>query len=903
MRIPALRHSIVPSLNWDEDTDAFLAIDTRAEPVGKIDEFTQRYQLRCREASSGQLSVDFNPGNSARAVLTNECNQLLGVFENIYNGIDAVVYFSTEPLSSITVTLNIMLLNRYNNTSYYGKFDESSFSWTGALEDCYSNVHLFPENGHYFMLIEDYGLVGRHLLVDIFPNTCSALSTTSLRVDNQGFTRPDRNFIIRNPNQFAAQQINVRNLVSRTPSTRYFNPSLSVLVPTANDFASYTYTFSPAISGMANGEVVSMLCYQSSYLRDSNYYPVNARMQKLTLPTGETSLRIPDEMASPYYIGEYDNRGFLYSDTPILTQENQGGKAVVTDGVPADVYFTQVSSPEKVQTPITATNNVFNKGYNFLQWIQAKASPFNFTLLSAKLITRITLQDGVYLFSQSGTPHIRVGASSSAPTAFYANTVSEFPIAGVIQATGTSAYNALRGDFMTHLSMPQSNINNEGDCINSAWVPFASLGRTLHGITTKPYYTPLFGLKISQINKFLSVGDGRLAAVVNNATLYISSPVRTNYEFPSFLDFQVRINPVTPQFNAEIYQLNCKSIHDIVVSQTGYLVATSDGIFDINSITGVISKLIDTEINWLSFSAGLYVAVGVSDYYVVNYNDQTKQYDIIKHGTLHPDIQTLIGNNHYFITRSKNRRYIKQSNQVLYYRSSAGLVLFLDENNILNLHRHPSQSFSVTGRYVIACFNANTPQNQWVHTYPGYLGNNENNFNRDIIANSVTGNVTKANLGIVDTLSVFLQKYALGLNIKFDTLQQVNDTLPILTSGSNRRFFNSGVLTNLKTIHPDINETERGVLTDQKQLDILFQGFSDAPNIPFYRMSQAIYQDKFATLTQNSNLTLSTPNNLISQVNVPQRVSYNRTSILLLFAGKIRELYITYMLRRSNRSK
>lgn len=882
-----LKHSL-PSLDFREDTDSFLLVDADAIPYEQ-GEKESVYQVRARRNISGLIGIDFNPGNSLRAVNNSQANQILGCFENIFPGIDVVLCMTSSNTTANRLWLTLHVVNRWNNTSYYGRFTEVELQSTQSLANSWGNCYPIQENGHYFFLVENFGATGKHLLVDIFPHDAIALTPGTIRITDAGYTRPFNNFVLRNAGDYGNQQVFVRNVVSYSNLVGYFTPN----IPGVADLQSYEVNLNTALPITA-GERVTMISYAASYLRSGMYYPISAMVSSLTLPAGDTSLRVPDELASFYHLKEKESAGFFVSTLPHFEQDTRAGLRV-SQGVPDTEYHTSVSSPVSPVIPTTPTNNVFPKGFSFLQWLKPKSANTKFTLSRTRIVPPISGNLGVYAFTQAGHPHYRLGVSASNTQAFFSLPQGDRNVAGVITDSTNSCLNPLVGDFINMVSV-SSGENDTPAVSQLVWIPFTTKGRTFVNAEGLNYITPVFGLKAPSVERFINFG-GRLGAVIGGF-LYISSPVRTNPEFPSFLDFQVRINPASPELNAEIYQLNLKEINSGCTTQVGYLVAGAEGVVSINKLTGIIDKVVDYPTLSVFPITGAYFVLGIGQYSILAYDDNNKQFIEVKHGRIHPELAEIITRNTFTVARNLGRKYIDPSNRVIAY-DPKGLVVFLDKNNILNCHRFTARDFSFSGRYVLHVFGSSTPQNNWVHPFFGYIGNNLAGVNYDVVANTVTAAVTKGDVGVIDDLSVYAQPYNRIASVTAQ-LKQINAPFNVLETGNSRRIFDPMVITNLST--PE--KAPVPILFDQKGVSVVHEGFSDSfSQPPYFNISMAVYQDKYATTRIHDSLVVSTPNNIDGAYSMPVRLCFNKRMFFIRFNGTIADIDSLVLKRQTRRKK
>lgn len=820
-----------------------------------------------RNRFDGYGTLDFNPGNVQRQGQT---PVILGVWENFLPDWDAVLQIQRSQTNSNEIWLLLIVKQQSTGNQYYARFTELALAYDQFLQprDCYTKALLFVENGHFFVIIQDLVTRGNHYLIDLWLSQASEAGGSSIRVTDFGFVRPFGNFLF----DTATNAIQVRNLSSFNAVTKYVVPNL----PNLDDRSAYTATFTGA--SFTAGTTFNLLNYTVSKINTGYYYETDTRHSKITLPVGDVAVKVPDPLASLYLTAEDKNPGFYYTDSAGFTTDTRLGFQVVTNGIPVGTVHTSTETPATPVLPATNTNNVVPAGFKFIQFLQAKGSNFSFNLMRSRLMPPINGSNSVFVFTASGTPHVRFGVSFGSPdSASFVTPTSDRPAGGVVIGSTVNCYAPLIGSFVNAIQMTNTQAGTSWGATSLVWVPFTQYGRC-HNPAATPYVTPLFGLNVGDIKDFYELSNGRLACVTKNNEIYVSSPIRTNLEFPSFLDFQIRTAPLSPVLNAEVYKLAVDSITSVVASQTGYLVTTTEGLFSINNDTGIISKVADGSMIAGFFSSNSYICWELGIFSVYQYDDNQKDYILKYRGQINSELASLIGTDSRLFARELNKVYISRKNTVLKVLHDRGVVLYLDEFNVLHKDTFFVNGITFYGKYCSVSFPGTHPSvyNQ-VHQHISTL-KQTNNANTDNYP--VTLNYTDGFTLFYNSVYGYGGYQFLDLDFNMGTVATVGTNV-----FNNRTFseFLCMVLTNASRFNENLGDDFAYAEYTQQSLNFKLSNLN--PSIAYLETLQMY--NRFKSI---SSANTSTENQLVLTQEVPSyrmisRLTYNVTCFFIKWIG------------------
>jgi hypothetical protein len=721
-----LTHSGIPLLDNKHDSrEVALAINTKTTVVANSGkQGVQPYvSITPRDRIVSIYAATTTDGNTTR---TTDCPELVGQWDNLLPGISATVVLQGSTSLASTVEVLVVVTNENTNQQYMFRLNGQETGISKTLRDCYTKAIVFIENAHFFLLIQDFCFPGNHVLIDLWLFKGRAITATQLDLQDAPYTRVVGNvvFFPRLNNQTS-----IHNETSTASITRFHNPSLA----TVDERSGYVSNITPAIANITPNEDVLVLGANFTRLSSAFYYSTRSRTDLYNLPIGATTIQMSPEMSQLYHLRESDNPGFIYNSTSI-NNDSRLGNAVVNLGASASAVCTGVSNIMATETPITATNNAGVGGTNFIQYIQPKASAFATRVNRARLMPPITSTKSVLMYSQSGTPHLRSGVSFTSPFSdSYVTAPKSRDVLGIISETTSGVACTLRGDYHVHLQVDLQQANTLAG-YNCPWVPFATLGRTF--VSSSFHRTPMFGLLQTEVRSFYDIGNGRLAAVTNNNEIYISSPVRTIDEYPSFLDFQIRTFGVAGQ-NAEVYKITARNITSIIAFQAGYIVTSDDGVFTINNITGIISKVNDSNALAVANTGGLYLVLNVGRTYdVYQYDDNIKQLAQIFAGTINESLAAAIGTNSDVINTNIYSYYLSRRHTVLARNES--WIVYLDEHNILHKDVYNTAKASFCGRLITWNYGNNISAYNTFNPVLGRIGDNVNLWLDQVAGSNIT---------------------------------------------------------------------------------------------------------------------------------------------------------------------
>jgi hypothetical protein len=770
-------HDGIPCLDYLDERSKKVALGVNAQTVIRtsVNEGSEAIvELQPRPRVERNLTPPFAGSITKRYTDgVREASELIGQWENFIPGLSATVILTGDALNGNLAQFQLVVTSDaslpFFQVPISGTYDISGLS----LRNTYSKVITFIENGHFFLIVQDFGVAKELILVDLWLFKAIYDSSTSLTSGDAPFFRFNgtTNLVI-NP---ITSQVNIVSISAFSGNVPFLNPTRAGVFD-----SSFVQVSTSAMSiGASAGDTVQMLAYSTQNLRTGYYYTNASLTATVTLPTGDTAVQLPDAFSSNYHLDENLCKDSAVYAPDMLVGDARMGDAVVNRGFVASTVYTGVDEPRTPDTPVTATNNNYLSGFNFLQWVQTKGANFRTTVLRRRLMPPINLRNAVIEFSDSGAGHFRlssVGFGTSTSDTFNYGVAKDKNSVGIVVG-GDSWMNPVFGNYVGMVQVPQSQMLAY-DSYNGLHAPFAKRGRVQVTDESLRRTTPLFGVDTSEIKDLFDVGNGRLAIVTKSNEITISSPVRTWNNFPSFLDFQVLVG-VNPSLTAERYKLTSRNITSITAYQAGYLVSTTEGLFSINNITGIISKVNSDNCLSCILSAGIYITLNQdSTYAVYQYDDNVKQVVEVMRGNIHPVLMSTIGNDYKRINTNNYSYYVSRKNTVIARGSNN--IYFLDENNVLHVHNFAVVNLSYCGK-LLSCMTTNS-DSIYGRTVP---------FLCMLALSPTPGNMTDVLLNSLATLNfnnVVAHIYTLGfsrygsVNPATMELTQVSDTLTNVTA-------------------------------------------------------------------------------------------------------------------------
>jgi hypothetical protein len=694
-------HDGIPCLDYTDERSKKVALVINSNPVlrsASSRESEGVVEITPRQAIDRSIQASILGTNTFRYDSGNrESAELLGQWESFLPGMSVCVALVNSTANATTANLMLIVRRDTDNTYTHLRIGADIAIGTTPLRDSYAKVINFIENGHYFLIIQNLGTAKELVMVDLWLFRATHLSTTQVNSGDAPLFVTDSSLsnIAINPTNgnvalFSCFPANFNTVVG------YLNPARAGILDVAS---SNVVVSSIASLGASTNQTIQILGNVVSTLRTGYYYSTESRIASVTLPVGDIAVKLPDAFARNFHTGEDECKdSIVYGNDPIVGGNARLGAAVTTGGFSAATVFGTTVTPNKPETPITGTNNNFVYGYNFLQVLQPRGANQLVTTIRARLTPPVNANLGAVVFSDSGVGHVRFSATGFVFPASdsFVVPVSDKGATGIVNS-GDGWMNPIVGSYHGAVNLPQAQMLGY-ETYNAVHVPFPTRGRIQPiGVSTAKT-TPLFGVNTNDIKDLFDVGNGRLAIVTNGNELIISSPVRTWSNFPSFLDMQTLVG-VQPGLTAARFKLTASNITSVISYQAGYLVSTSEGLFTINEITGIISKVNDDNNLCVFASAGVYTTFNTnSSYTVYQYDDQIKQLVQLFRGAIEPVLFTTIGSDYRKLNNNNYSYYLSRKNVVI--ARGQNFVYFLDENNILNNHNFASNSISYAGNII-----------------------------------------------------------------------------------------------------------------------------------------------------------------------------------------------------------
>jgi hypothetical protein len=862
-------HNGVPCLDYLDERSKKVALAINAQTVMRTSgnpDSEPIVELQPRVPVNRALVCNTTGTVTARYTAgTRETSELLGVWENFIPGLTAVVALVGDPvnanLASIKLCLVSDLSTNYNLVTISPTFDVTNL----LLRNAYSKAFTMIENGHLFVIVQDIGVAKELIMVDLWLFRCTQVSTTVFQSADNPFVRFNgtTNILI-NPLNSTVALVSVAGF---TNNGTYIDPQRAGVFDTTNLTVTTVNPFNSL--GAANGETLQMLAYSTQNLRTGYYYPTNTRLATVTLPTGDTSVKLPDALASNFHIDENLCSNSIVVASDLLIGSGRLGNAVVNLGFNAATAFASVELPKRVESPVTAINNSHPFGYNFLQWVQAKASPFQVSVVRSRLAPPVNSKFGVVTFTDSGAGHFRLSSVGFGTPGIDSAVIAaqDRGGAGVGQDDG-SCMTTLYGNYQGLVNIPQSQMLGF-DTYNGVHVPFCKRGRIQVSNEAIQRTTPLFGINTNDIKDIFDVGNGRLAIVTKSNEITISSPVRTWNNFPSFLDFQVLVG-VPSGLTAERYRLTPRSITSIIAYQAGYLVTTTEGLFSINSITGVISKVNDDNCLGVVATGGLYLSVNMdSTYAVYQYDDRIKQVSELFRGNVNSVLATSIGTDYKKFNNSSYSYYLSRKNVVI--AKGSNFVYFLDENNILHNHNFASSGISYCGRVLSSL---TTPSDSSYGRDSPFLAtfafvNNPGNMSDSILssATTLTFNNVSANI-----YNLGFSRYG-SVDPILMTLTQIAETLTSITAIP----YDTHMITTLS--YPVVQGSNNVEYVEHNQTAVDIQLSNNTPNGTIsVILNTLFFRSRFASINLATTAINKQMDTLVGRLRFVSRLTYAKVA-------------------------
>ncbi len=529
-------------------------------------------------------------------------------------------------INATQATLNVTYLNTANPSLFTNKVLHTVTIGSTKLRDAYSTCLGFSDKQQLYFIVANLlnGDSKSSFVVNIRVSLASILTsgTTStfqgldgvqgLSSDSMSATLIKNGGVLTDTLTF----ISKNNFIPETTSNNYTNVTFSTAADPSPGFNN-TYLLVVSVAGE---------------LASATYYPMSYWVSDVPRIQNTSESRLPTGLASRFFVDEPNTSPFIVVSNPAgLSQATDGrvGKIVVTFGLPAANCYAITEGGTIPESPVTVSNNRFILGRNFMSFAanQTGSSYLMTGVTRPRYFFQLGNFHSIVVLTASNTPHYMYTLSASGTDVFSFGSINPSMVGGYL-ASGAFGQ---QGDIVTFVRVRQqlSNpLNTRTPIQRSTYIinPISPLGRvndvdSLSGSDTR--YFPIFGIDTQRIDSFFKLSN-RLAVVLDDGSLYLSTLGQTHSDYPPIFDFQVKLDGTDALNNAVKIKLNSQVTGIIEIPNGGYLITTSNGLYQYDANFNVVSLVKPGNYTGVINNDGIIQVVSDSTIYNYYYDDERK---------------------------------------------------------------------------------------------------------------------------------------------------------------------------------------------------------------------------------------------------------------------------------------
>lgn len=510
---------------------------------------------------------------------------------SIATSVDYVLYLSR--INTTQATLNVCFFNTAVNTLFTIRPLTTFTVGSTLLRDCYETCIGFGEREQLFFVFILASLSGAPRIpygVNIRKSLVSLVTSAAVSVfeANDGLTG------------LATDTVTgtlLRNGVISTNVLTFVSKNASLTETSACNYSNYRFSTNvEAFPSLANN--YQMLVAVGGELTSAVYYPLSSWVADIPRVQNTSESRLPLNLSRRFFSEEpVVNPIYVVSEPAsfVFVGDGRLGNSVVTGGTIAERTYTSTEGGTLPESPVTATNNRFIVGSNFLSFA-ANWTPASITMRG---VTRpryfYTISNALsnLVLTENATPHFMYSMGAVGTDVFAFGNISSAMVGGFL-------FNGSflpRGNVVSFVRIKQqltNPLNTRTPVQRSTYVvtPYSS-GFRINDLANNELvgndnrYMPIFGIDTTKIVRMFKLGN-RMAVTLDDGSLYLSTLGITHPNYPPIFDFQVKLDGTPATDNAVKVELESQAT-GIVEIPDGYLITTNNGLYNYNSALNVVN--------------------------------------------------------------------------------------------------------------------------------------------------------------------------------------------------------------------------------------------------------------------------------------------------------------------------